>query len=76
VAQRSIELLIGRLLTDEAFRSAFRTNAMTALAGFVDSGYELTRLEIDALRATPVDLWDRAAEQIDPRLQKMSFNAG
>ena len=39
----------------------------------MESGYELTLLEITALRATPADLWERVAEQIDPRLQKMSF---
>jgi hypothetical protein len=75
VAQRSIEILIGRLITDEAFRSAFRGNAATALSGFIESGYELTLLEITALRATPVDLWARVADHVDPRLQKMSFNA-
>jgi hypothetical protein len=76
VAQSSIEILIGRLITDEAFRSAFRRNAMTALTGFMESGYELTLLEITALRATPADLWERVAEHIDPRLQKMSFTRG
>jgi hypothetical protein len=75
VAQRSIEILIGRLITDEAFRSAFRRNTATALCGFMESGYDLTLLEITALRATPVDLWARVAEHVDPRLQKMSFNA-
>lgn len=73
MAQRSIEILIGRLITDEAFRSAFRRNAMTTLTGFMESGYELTPLEITALRATPAELWERVAEYIDPRLQKMSF---
>jgi hypothetical protein len=73
VAQRSIEILIGRLITDEAFRSAFRSDAGTTLTGFVESGGELTRVEIAALCATPVDVWERAAEQIDPRLQKVSF---
>jgi hypothetical protein len=73
VAQRSIEILIGRLITDEAFRAAFRGNAVTTLTEFVESGYELTRLEITALRAAPADLWDRVAEHIDPRLQKVSF---
>jgi hypothetical protein len=74
VAQRSIEILIGRLITDEAFRYAFRTNALAALAAFIESGYELTHVEIDAVRATPTALWDGIAEHIDPRLQKMSFS--
>ena len=73
MAQRSIEILIGRLVTDEEFRWAFRKNAMAAITGFMESGYELTPLEITALRATPVDLWERVAEVIDPRLQKVSF---
>ena len=73
MAQRSIEILIGRLITDEAFRSAFRGSAMTTLTGFIESGYELTPLEIAALSATPADVWERVAEQIDPRIQKVSF---
>ena len=73
MAQRSIEILIGRLITDEAFRSAFRKDAGTTLTGFIESGYDLTTLEITSLRATPEGLWERVAEQIDPRLQKMSF---
>ena len=73
VAQRSIEILIGRLTTDEAFRSAFRGNATMALTGFIESGYDLTPLEIAAVRMTPPDVWERIAEQIDPRLQKVSY---
>jgi hypothetical protein len=75
VAQRSVEILIGRLITDEAFRSGFRRDAMAALTGFMECGYELTLLEITAIRATPADLWERVADRVDPRLQKMSFNA-
>jgi hypothetical protein len=73
MAQRSIEILIGRLVTDEAFRSAFRADAVATLIGFVESGYELTALEIAALRTTPPDVWECVAGQIDPRLQKASF---
>jgi hypothetical protein len=73
VAQRSVEILIGRLITDEAFRSAFHRNATTTLSRFTESGYELTVVETAALHATPADLWERVAEHIDPRLQKMSF---
>lgn len=73
MAQRNIEILIGRLVTDEAFRSAFRADAAATLIRFVESGYELTALEIAALRATSADVWERAAEHVDPRLQKASF---
>ena len=73
MAQRSVEIVIGRLITDEAFRSAFVTDANTALAGFVESGHELTRLEISALCATPCSVWEHAAEAIDSRLQKIAF---
>jgi hypothetical protein len=73
VAQRSIEILIGRLVTDEAFRTAFRADAVATLIGFIESGYELTALEIAALRATPAEVWERAAGHVDPRLQKASL---
>ncbi len=73
MAQRSIEILIGRLVTDEAFRSAFSAAPAATLTGFVESGYELTAVEIAAMRATPLAVWGRAAERIDPRLHKASL---
>jgi hypothetical protein len=73
VAQRSVEILIGRLMTHEAFRSAFGADANAALAGFIESGHELTSLEIAALCATPFCVWERAAEDIDSRLQKITL---
>jgi hypothetical protein len=73
MAQRSIEILIGRLITDEAFRGAFRKHPTLALIGFVESGYELTPVEIAALVATPAYVWERAAEHLDARLLKVSF---
>ena len=73
VAQRSIEILIGRLITDEAFRSAFRRSATKTLRGFVESGYELTPLEMTAVCTTPVDVWEEVATRIDARLQKTSL---
>ena len=73
MAQRCIEILIGRLITDEAFRAAFRRNAMATLAGFMESGYELTPVEISALRSISAGVWERAAHEIDPRLQKVSI---
>jgi len=74
VAQRSVEILIGRLITDEAFRSAFRANAVSTLTAFMESGYELTSVEVAALCATPADLWGQVAARIDERLQKASYS--
>jgi hypothetical protein len=74
MAQRSIEILIGRLLTDEAFRSAFSRHPAATVTGFVERGYDLTPVEIAAVRATPADVWERAAAHVDPRLQKASFS--
>ena len=63
-------------MTDEAFRSAFGADASSALARFIESGHELTHLEMSALRATPFSVWGRAAEDIDSRLQKIAFIHG
>ena len=73
MAQRSIEILIGRLLTDEAFRQAFLKNAARTLQIFCETGHELTPLEISALLTTPPELWSEVAEEIDPRLQKANL---
>jgi len=74
MAQRSIEIVIGRLVTDEAFRIAFRANTTATLTRFIESGYELTSVEIAALRATPADLWEQVAARVNDRLQKVSYS--
>jgi hypothetical protein len=38
VAQRSIQILIGRLITDEAFRAAFVADRALTLQGFSETG--------------------------------------
>jgi hypothetical protein len=73
MSQRNVELLIGRLVTDEGFRGAFVRNPAATLTQFVEWGYELTSLEIAALEATDPGLWTRTAPQVDPRLQKASL---
>lgn len=70
---RSIEILIGRLVTDEEFRVAFRRDPRAALADADAWGLELTASEVRALLATDHLLWDRVAEQVDARLQKASL---
>jgi hypothetical protein len=73
VAQRIVEVLIGRLMTDEQFRSEFLDDPEGTLVELCDRGFELTGMEIAALVNTDPALWARTAELIDPRLQKASL---
>jgi hypothetical protein len=73
MGQRLVEMLIGRLITDEQFRSEFLDEPEKTLAGLFDRGLELSRTEIAALVNTDPTLWARTAEAIDPRLQKASL---
>jgi hypothetical protein len=73
VTQRSIEIVIGRLLTDEDFRETFLSNPHVALEELSDRGTQLSFAEIAAIVAVDAALWARVAEQIDPRLQKASL---
>jgi len=75
VTQRSIEMVIGRLVTDEEFRRTFLDDPHQALADLLERGTHLTQAEIGALIATDSDLWSRVADQVDPRLQKVSLKA-
>ena len=73
MSQRSIEMVVGRLVTDEEFRQTFMTDPVHALTELLEQGTHLTRAEITALVATDSELWDRVAEQVDQRLQKASL---
>ena len=73
MAQRIIEILIGRLITDEEFRADFLRDPEQTLLALADRGLELSRTEIAALMSTDPSLWGRTADAIDPRLQKASL---
>ena len=66
-------MLIGRLITDEQFRSEFARDPENTLLALCDRGLELSRTEIAALVNTDPALWERTADAIDPRLQKASL---
>lgn len=73
MSQRNIEIFIGRLITDEAFRDAFVMNRSAALQQFQDKGYELTRVEIEAVLSVSPGRWRDIASDLDPRLQKANL---
>jgi hypothetical protein len=73
VAQRIVEMLIGRLITDEQFRGDFLKDPERTLLDLCERGLELSRTEIAALVNTDPTLWAKTADAIDPRLQKASL---
>jgi hypothetical protein len=75
VTQRSVEMVIGRLITDEEFRSRFGRDPEHTLLAFCDRGFDLSRTEIAALVDTTHTIWQTAADALDPRLQKASLDS-
>jgi hypothetical protein len=73
VAQRIVEWLIGRLITDEAFRAEFLQDPDRVLLAICEAGFALSRTEMAALVATDPALWARTADAVDARLQKVSL---
>jgi hypothetical protein len=76
MAQKNVQLIIGRILTDEEFRSDFLERPITTLASLRDRGFELTNIEVDALARTDARLWRCGAEWIDARIQRCRLNVG
>jgi hypothetical protein len=73
MSQKCVEMIFGRLATDEELRQEFRRDPQGTLGRLAACGVELTKAERDALLATNGALFERLAETIDPRLQKASL---
>ena len=73
MSQRNVELLIGRLLTDEDMRRQFMQKPDGAIENFCRQGWELSQGEIDALAATDAAMWSELASRIPSRLQRCSL---
>ena len=76
MSHRTIERIIGRLLTDEELRFKFTRAPKGTLAELGEQGFELTRIEVDALLTMEIRLWSEVAARIDPRLQRCSLKTG
>src|SRR6266542_1927859 len=62
---KTVQLIVGRLVTDEEYRLKFLSDPIHALTTLRDQGVELTSAEIDALIRTDRTLWSDAAARID-----------
>jgi hypothetical protein len=75
MAQRTVQLIIGQILTDEEFRSDFLERPLETLTSLRDRGVDLTHVEIDALIRTDSQVW-RCFSLIDARLQRCRLVGG
>ena len=73
MSQRHVELLIGRLVTDEELRRRFSRAPFETLAALSEQGCELTAGEIDALVSADSQLWGKVAAKLPSRLQRCSL---
>jgi hypothetical protein len=73
MSQRTVQLLIGQIVTDEVLRRRLIAAPAETLAAVRAQGLELTRLEIQALIDTEPSVWEMAARMIHPSLQRCSL---
>lgn len=74
MSQRSVEILLGRLVTDEEVRHRFRVDPEQVFAAARAQGLELSAVEAEALGGLDAGALDRLAGALDPRLQKASLH--
>ena len=72
MSHRSVELVIGRLATDEEFRRRFQKNREAAVAELAAAGFDLTPVEQRALLDFDFAACQKFARCLDPRIQKAS----
>jgi hypothetical protein len=75
MAHKTVQLIIGQILTDEELRASFLDGPVEMLASLRDMGFDLTNAEIDALTQTDRRLWTSGVEWIDARLQRCDLGS-
>jgi hypothetical protein len=73
MSHRGVEIVLGRLATDEAMRRRFREAPATALRELLAMGLELSPVELAALESLDAAALHRFAQALDPRLQKATL---
>ena len=73
MSQKTVQLVIGRLLTDEELRSHFVDRPLETLTRLKEQGFDLTRDEINAIVESDPEIWALMATLIHPRLQRCSL---
>jgi hypothetical protein len=76
MCQRSVEQVIGRLVTDEGFRRRYAADREGTIQELIAHGVELNGCEQRVLVGLDLDRVSRFADEIDPRIQKVELQGG
>lgn len=76
MSQRTVEQVIGKLVTDEGFRRRFAEDPRAAIEEVARWGCELNACEWRALLRIDTRRFDRLAEAVDPQLLKADLSGG
>jgi hypothetical protein len=74
MSQKNVEIVIGRLATDETLRARFLADPGGTLRSLREGGLDLNPVEVEALLEMPTGAWRAMAARIHPRLQKIAWN--
>jgi len=75
MSHRGVEIVLGRLATDEAAQQRFRESPAAALAELAGTGLELNAVELAALAALTPNALRQFADALDPRLRMAAPSA-
>ena len=75
MSQKCVEVVIGRLATDETLRARFVADPAAMLHSMREAGVDLNLAEIEALIEMPAESWAAIAGWVHPRLQKIALIA-
>jgi len=75
MSQKAVEIVLGRLASDEATRRRFREAPAATLAELVALGLELSAVERAALESLDAAAVERFAQAVDSRLQRAELVA-
>jgi hypothetical protein len=73
MSQKNVEIIIGRLATDETLRARFIADPAGTLRSLSEAGLDLNPTEVDALLRTPNAFWGVMGRWVHPRLQKAAL---
>jgi hypothetical protein len=72
MSQRSVEKLLGRILTDDDFRRSFFPVRVASFEVAATHGLDLTSIERSALSSLKLRRFECLAQTLDPRISRSS----